>query len=104
MIGIATPYGEVYLKGDNKKTCEGEMCCEMGSTCRMNSSCNGKATNPQGSFCPLCPSLYSFNPYLPNGGEIFFIPPVFSLIIIPLETIRDQGYVASVFRPPTSIL
>jgi len=104
MIGIPTPYGEVYLKADNKKSCDRGICCETDSPCDMDSSFNTKTNNPQEPLCPLCPSLYSFNPYLPNGGEIFFIPQVSPLITLPLETIRDQGYLGSIFRPPTSLL
>lgn len=83
MIGIVTPYGEVYLK-DNKKY------CDMDAACDMDSQCDAKTDSPKLPLCPLCPSFYSFNPYLPNGSEIFFIPQVYSLISVHLETIRDQ--------------
>ncbi|MEO0266497.1 MAG: hypothetical protein ABIM43_07850 [candidate division WOR-3 bacterium] len=99
MIGIATPYGEVYVR-DYKELCDTTPSCDMGD---MNSHCNKKADNKL-PLCPLCPSFYSFNPYLPNGGEIFFTPQVSSLISVPLETLRDQGFVASIFHPPTLIL
>lgn len=102
VIGIATPYGEIYLKAKDIKSNGKKTCCEKRSCCEGNSSCNTKTNNPQKPFCPLCPSLYSFNPYLPNGDEDFFILQISSLIPVPLEIIRDQGYVASIFHPPTS--
>ncbi len=100
MIGITAPYGEVYLKNHNREFCDMENHCNMDSSSETNSNTN----TPRSPFCPLCPSMYSFNPYLPNGGEILFIPQLSSLLPTPLETIKDQGYVPSIFRPPTSIL
>ncbi len=92
IIGIVNPYAEVYLQDRNKKSCD------------MESSCDNESGNHQPPFCPLCPSIYSFTPYLPNGDETFFTDSV-SLFITPyLETLTDQGYIKSVFRPPTSII
>lgn len=97
-VGIVSPYGEIYLRDNNKKS------CDMDAACDMDSHCSTKTDNLKLPLCPLCPSIYSFSPYLSNASEIFFIPRISLLIIFPFETLRDQGYVASIFRPPTSIL
>lgn len=53
--------------------------------------------------CPLCPSSGSMSLYLSNGIRIY--TPIFTSSFNPIsvDTLSDQGYVRSVFRPPTSI-
>ncbi len=105
MIGITAPYGEVYLKANPLKSSDhkGMACCENGSSCDPDSSCATKNNNLHKGFCPLCPSIYSFTPYLPKGEDINFMLHIISTIPFSQEFLSDQGYVKSIFHPPTCL-
>jgi hypothetical protein len=54
--------------------------------------------------CSLCSSPGSTGPYL--GQKIVEYPPPRnpSFVLVCLNTLSDQGFIKSIFRPPTSIL
>ena len=79
---------------DNKNKLE----VSFQKPCDMN-HCNSHMPK-----CPLCPSSGSINPYLYREGGAYLPPLASSLILISPEALCDQGYVRSVFRPPTSTL
>jgi len=92
MIGIMDIHGNAHLKPDNRN------CCDMDSSCDMD-SCNHNLPT-----CPLCPSTGSLSPYLPNEAGNYLPLLISSLIIITPKTFSDQGFVKSIFHPPTSTL
>src|SRR4030042_6828019 len=51
---------------------------------------------------PLCLSSSSITPYLPNEIGDYLPPLTSSLIVISSGVFSDQGFVRSIFRPPTS--
>jgi len=65
--------------------------------------CDMDGCNPNMPKCPLCPSSSSTNLYLHQ--EITAYPPTLtsSLILVCVDTLSDQGFVKSIFRPPTSL-
>ena len=65
--------------------------------------CDMDHCNPYMPKCPLCPSSSSMSPYLPNGTRIYAPTLTSAFNPISADTLSDQGYVKSVFRPPTSI-
>src|SRR4030042_674644 len=66
--------------------------------------CDMDHCNPHMPRCPLCPSSGSIHPYLYHEGGAYLPPLASSLVLISPEALRDQGFVRSVFRPPTSTL
>jgi hypothetical protein len=67
--------------------------------------CDMDHCNPYMPKCPLCPSSSSVRPYLPNGTRIYAptLTSTYAFDPISADTLSDQGYVTSVFRPPKSI-
>ena len=65
--------------------------------------CDMDHCNPYMPKCPLCPSSSSMSPYLPSGTRIY--APTLSSLFNPIsaDTLPDQGYVKSVFHPPTTL-
>jgi hypothetical protein len=64
-------------------------------------------TDPSGPLMPECshgPSFEENDPYLYEGTEPYQPKTLSSFITIPPEVLLDQGFVRSIFRPPTSIL
>src|SRR4030042_3019454 len=66
--------------------------------------CDMDHCSPYMPRCPLCPSSGSIHPYLYHEGGAYLPPLASSLVLISPEALRDQGFVRSVFRPPTSTL
>ncbi len=62
--------------------------------------CGMDDCNPGMPKCPLCPSFRSINLYLHQETGVCL--PIFtsSLIFIRVDTLSDQGFVKSIFRPP----
>jgi hypothetical protein len=63
--------------------------------------CNMDDCNPNKPKCPLCPSFSSTNLYLYHEAGAYLPILDSSLILICVETLSDQGFVKSIFRPPT---
>jgi hypothetical protein len=61
-----------------------------------------------GAEVPVCPdssfSDCNEDDYLLKEGEPYLPAPTFCLALVSLSTLPDQGFVKSIFRPPTSIL
>ena len=66
--------------------------------------CDMDHCNPYMPKCPLCPSSSSHIPYLPNGARIYLPTLNSSFNLVSLESLSDQGFVKSIFHPPTSLL
>jgi hypothetical protein len=66
--------------------------------------CDMDDCNPNLPKCPLCPSSSSLNPYLPNEAGIYL--PTLSSPFKPIsvDSLADQGFVQSIFHPPTWLL
>jgi hypothetical protein len=64
--------------------------------------CDMDQCNPQMPKCPLCPSSGSISLYFYHGAESYL--PVFtsSLAAVDINTFSDQGFVKSIFHPPTT--
>jgi hypothetical protein len=81
-----------------------EICSsDNGANSRFQKPCDMDHCNPLPK-CPLCPSSSSMNPYLCQGAGVYLPPLPSSLIIINPDALPDQGFVSSIFRPPTSPL
>jgi hypothetical protein len=64
-------------------------------------------TGPRGPLMPECSYGLSFeeiDPFLHEDTGTYQVKVVSPLIPIPPEAFLDQGFVRSIFRPPTSIL
>jgi hypothetical protein len=59
--------------------------------------------NPGMPKCPLCPSFHSINLYLHQETGVYLPTLTSSLVFICVDTLSDQGFVKSIFRPPTSL-
>src|SRR4030042_6552122 len=66
-------------------------------------ACDMDDCNPNMPKCPLCPSFSSINLYLYHGIGVYLPILTSSLIFICVDTLSDQGFVKSIFHPPTSI-
>src|SRR5512136_1688969 len=53
--------------------------------------------------CPLCPSSSPINLYLHQETEVCLPILTSSSIHVSVETLSDQGFVKSIFRPPASL-
>ncbi len=66
--------------------------------------CDMDHCKPNLPKCPLCSSPGSAVPYL-GQGALEYLPPLnSSFVLVCLDTLSDQGFVRSIFRPPASIL
>jgi hypothetical protein len=66
--------------------------------------CDMDHCKPNLPKCPLCSSPGSAVPYL-GQGALEYLPPLnSSSVLVYLDTLSDQGFVRSIFRPPTSVL
>ena len=54
--------------------------------------------------CPLCPSSSPIVQYFYSDTGDFLPPLNSSFILISIDILSDQGFVKSIFHPPTSIL
>jgi hypothetical protein len=66
-------------------------------------TCDMDNCNPNMPKCPLCPSSGFVNLFLPHETGACLPVLTSSLILICLSTLSDQGFVQSIFHPPTSI-
>ena len=81
-----------------------EICSrDNGANARFQKPCDMDHCNSL-PRCPLCPSSGSVNPYLYQGSEVDLPPLLPSFIIVSPDAFSDQGFVSSIFRPPTSLL
>lgn len=65
--------------------------------------CEMDHCSPDIPKCPLCPSFGSQTPCI-NQGTLAYLPPLdSSFVLVCLDTLFDQGFIGSIFRPPTSI-
>jgi hypothetical protein len=53
--------------------------------------------------CPLCTSPGSAVPYLGQGASEFPPPLNSFLVFVSLDTLSDQGFISSIFRPPPTL-
>jgi hypothetical protein len=65
--------------------------------------CDMDHCNPNMPKCPLCPSSSSINLYLNHAAEAYLPTLTSSLILVSVDTLSDQGFVKSIFHPPTSL-
>jgi len=63
--------------------------------------CNMGDCNPNTPKCPLCPSSSSTKPYLCHETPVYLPTLTSSLVLVCVDTLSDQGFVKSIFRPPT---
>jgi hypothetical protein len=67
--------------------------------------CGANQSDPGMPECPNCVSLDdTVDPFLHEYTETYQFKTVSLSIPIAPEVLLDQGYVRSIFRPPTSIL
>ena len=72
---------------------------------RSQSSCDTSQCDSQIPECPNCVSMEdSIDPFLPEDTNIYQKEVVSALILLTPEGLLDQGFVRSIFHPPTSIL
>lgn len=65
--------------------------------------CDMDDCNPGMPKCPLCPSSSSINLYLHQETGAYLPILDSSLILVCVDTLSDQGFVESIFRPPISL-
>jgi len=65
--------------------------------------CGMDDCNPNMPKCPLCPSSGSINLYLYHETGDYLPILTSSLILVSVYTLSDQGFVKSIFHPPTSL-
>ena len=65
--------------------------------------CDMDDCNPNMPKCPLCPSSSSINLYLYHEAGAYLPILTSSLILVCVDTLSDQGFVKSIFHPPTSL-
>ncbi len=55
---------------------------------------------------PVCPDspFSDYDDYLLKEGDPYLPAPTFCLALVSVSTLPDQGFVKSIFHPPTSIL
>ena len=70
----------------------------------LEKPCEMDHCSPDLPKCPLCPSFGFANPYLHQGVSDYLPPPDFSFTLASLDTLSDQGFIRSIFRPPTPTL
>jgi hypothetical protein len=64
--------------------------------------CDMNHCNPHVPKCPLCPSPSSTNLYFSQEMGAY-LPTLTSLfILITIDNLSDQGFVKSIFHPPTT--
>jgi len=64
--------------------------------------CDMNHCNPHMPKCPLCPSPSSTNLYFSEEMGAY-LPTLTSLfILITIDNLSDQGFVKSIFHPPTT--
>ena len=66
-------------------------------------TCDMDDCNPMAPKCPLCPSFGSIHLYLYHEVAVYLPTPASSYIQLSVSTLSDQGFVKSIFRPPTII-
>jgi len=64
--------------------------------------CDMNHCNPYMPRCPLCPSPGSGVPYLHQEAGDYIPTGATSFVLISINILSDQGYITSIFRPPTS--
>jgi len=81
---------------------EGKLFKAVGSTSpAFQEACNMDNCNPNMPKCPLCPSSSSINLYLNQETGAYLPILTSSLVLVCVDTLSDQGFVKSIFRPPT---
>jgi hypothetical protein len=81
-----------------------EICSsDKGASVLFQKPCDMDHCNPL-PRCPLCPSSGTINLYLHPGAEVYLPPLHSSFLIISPDALSDQGFVSSIFHPPTSPL
>jgi hypothetical protein len=63
--------------------------------------CDMDDCNPNMPKCPLCPSSRSINLYLHQETTAYLPTITSSIVLVCVDTLSDQGFVSSIFRPPT---
>jgi hypothetical protein len=64
--------------------------------------CDMDDCNPNMPKCPLCPSSSSINLYLYHETAVYLPTPTSSFFMVSVSTLSDQGFVKTIFHPPTS--
>jgi hypothetical protein len=78
--------------------------CGKASGTGFKKPCDMDHCKPNLPKCPLCSSPGSAVPYL-GQGALNYLPPLnCSFVLVCFDTLSDQGFIRSIFRPPTSIL
>jgi hypothetical protein len=80
-------------------------CCEKNAyAASFRAPCGMNHCSPAAPKCPLCPSSNSSTPFIHahRGAEVFL--PRLSFTIATPQSLSDQGFVRSVFRPPASLV
>ena len=65
-------------------------------------TCDMVDCNPYMPKCPLCPSSSSINLYFHHGVETYMPAFTSSPVLIDLYILSDQGFVKTIFHPPTT--
>ena len=96
-----TSFSSALAKSFSSST---EICSsDNGASIRFQKPCDMGHCTPLPK-CPLCPSSSSIHPYLHQGAGVYLPPPHSSFIIINPDSLSDQSFVSSLFRPPISSL
>jgi hypothetical protein len=72
-----------------------------GASPSFQKPCGMDDCNPAMPKCPLCPSSNSINLYLHQETGVYVPILTSSLVFVSVDTLSDQGFVKSIFRPPT---
>jgi hypothetical protein len=83
----------------SSEICSGENNGEIS----FQKPCDMDHCNPGMPKCPLCSSSSSINLYLNHAAEAYLPTLTSSLMVVSVDTLSDQGFVKSVFHPPTSL-
>jgi hypothetical protein len=65
-------------------------------------TCDMDDCNPNMPKCPLCPSFSSIHLYLYYETVVCFPTPASSYILLSVRILSDQGFIKTIFHPPTT--
>ncbi|OGP92546.1 MAG: hypothetical protein A2156_08725 [Deltaproteobacteria bacterium RBG_16_48_10] len=78
-------------------------CGESSTVPSVKKPCDMDDCKPNLPKCPLCPSSGSVVSFLNQEASDYLPPLNCSFIRISLDTLSNQGFVRSVFRPPAPL-
>lgn len=76
----------------------------LPSSVHFENSCDMCCCNSENPACLLCMTSNSNGLYLPKKTDLYLPMSPNSLILIDINTLPDQGFVKTIYHPPTFIL